>query len=173
MCKSGYPLLIWSICYEHCYFHIYMKTLHIYQLPLLCCLYCIHVMLFHLHLLSIAFHQIVLYSILEHSLFCIHCCCSAIVCILCSSIFSVKCSFKSDVWVCHGQVSYGEMIGCDNEQCSIEWFHFDCVRLTHKPKGKWFCPRCRGSRPNIMNPDLLAEQQKRSDRSSTMKRYAD
>ncbi|XP_072036439.1 inhibitor of growth protein 5-like [Amphiura filiformis] len=43
--------------------------------------------------------------------------------------------------LCH-QVSYGEMIGCDNPDCPIEWFHFACVGLTTKPKGKWFCPRC-------------------------------
>merc|ERR1712098_743070 len=36
------------------------------------------------------------------------------------------------------QVSYGEMIGCDNDLCPIEWFHFTCVQLTSKPKGKWF-----------------------------------
>ena len=87
------------------------------------------------------------------------------------------------------QVSFGEMIGCDNEevrlfmlkrldeadmedpqshptqcclqamniwvlqcpiewflsppiQCPIEWFHFQCVGLTSKPKGKWYCPQC-------------------------------
>ncbi|KAI2653037.1 Inhibitor of growth protein 4 [Labeo rohita] len=38
--------------------------------------------------------------------------------------------------LCH-QVSYGEMIGCDNTDCSIEWFHFACVGLTTKPRGKW------------------------------------
>ncbi|CAK9302691.1 unnamed protein product [Gordionus sp. m RMFG-2023] len=43
--------------------------------------------------------------------------------------------------VCH-QVSYGEMIGCDNLDCLVEWFHFGCVGLTHKPKGKWYCPTC-------------------------------
>lgn len=43
--------------------------------------------------------------------------------------------------LCH-QVSYGEMIGCDNQDCPIEWFHFGCVGLTSKPKGKWFCPKC-------------------------------
>ncbi|MEE6528719.1 hypothetical protein FKM82_017198, partial [Ascaphus truei] len=37
--------------------------------------------------------------------------------------------------LCH-QVSYGEMIGCDNPDCSIEWFHFACVGLTTKPRGK-------------------------------------
>lgn len=31
-------------------------------------------------------------------------------------------------------------------QCPIEWFHFACVGLTNKPKGKWFCPRCTSDR---------------------------
>ncbi|KOB71448.1 Inhibitor of growth protein, partial [Operophtera brumata] len=50
------------------------------------------------------------------------------------------------------QISFGEMILCDNDLCPIEWFHFSCVSLTTKPKGKWFCPKCRGDRPNIMKP---------------------
>ncbi|XP_036376140.1 inhibitor of growth protein 3 [Megalops cyprinoides] len=50
------------------------------------------------------------------------------------------------------QVSYGEMVGCDNQDCPIEWFHYGCVGLTEAPKGKWYCPQCtaamkrRGSR---------------------------
>lgn len=65
------------------------------------------------------------------------------------------------------QVSYGEMIACDNNevwllnsivsfhivrhslrlkinstQCKIEWFHFGCVGLKEQPKGKWYCPDC-------------------------------
>ena len=47
------------------------------------------------------------------------------------------------------QISFGEMIGCDNSRCPIEWFHFSCVGLTTKPKGKWYCPSCRGERSNI------------------------
>ncbi|XP_049843851.1 inhibitor of growth protein 5 [Schistocerca gregaria] len=47
--------------------------------------------------------------------------------------------------LCH-QVSYGEMIGCDNPDCPIEWFHFACVGLVTKPKGKWFCPKCTADR---------------------------
>uniref|UniRef100_A0A0K2VH69 Inhibitor of growth protein n=2 Tax=Lepeophtheirus salmonis TaxID=72036 RepID=A0A0K2VH69_LEPSM len=42
---------------------------------------------------------------------------------------------------CH-QVSYGEMIGCDNVDCPIEWFHFGCMGLNTKPKGRWYCPLC-------------------------------
>ena len=37
------------------------------------------------------------------------------------------------------------MIGCDNDSCPIEWFHFECVQLQAKPKGKWYCPKCRHS----------------------------
>ncbi|RWS29197.1 inhibitor of growth protein 1-like protein [Leptotrombidium deliense] len=47
------------------------------------------------------------------------------------------------------QVSFGEMICCDNDACTIEWFHFSCVMLTTKPKGRWYCPNCRGDRSNI------------------------
>lgn len=35
--------------------------------------------------------------------------------------------------LCH-QVSWGEMVGCDNPHCPIEWFHFACVGLQAKPK---------------------------------------
>ncbi|KAJ8773013.1 hypothetical protein K2173_028190 [Erythroxylum novogranatense] len=47
--------------------------------------------------------------------------------------------------VCH-QVSFGDMIACDNENCQGgEWFHYSCVGLTPETrfKGKWFCPTCR------------------------------
>jgi len=40
------------------------------------------------------------------------------------------------------QVSYGEMVGCDNASCPIEWFHYGCVGLTDAPRGKWYCPDC-------------------------------
>lgn len=76
------------------------------------------------------------------------------------------------------QVSYGDMVACDNEdvskilsecnffklnkfvinnlffQCPFEWFHYPCVNITAPPKGKWYCPQCtsamrrRGSRKN-------------------------
>ena len=38
---------------------------------------------------------------------------------------------------CGGDV--GRMITCDNPNCRMEWFHFECVGITHKPRGKWFC----------------------------------
>ncbi|KAA8527860.1 hypothetical protein F0562_035271 [Nyssa sinensis] len=42
------------------------------------------------------------------------------------------------------QVSYGEMVGCDNPDCNIEWFHYGCVGLKEQPKGKWYCSDCAG-----------------------------
>ncbi|VEU20341.1 DEKNAAC101170 [Brettanomyces naardenensis] len=41
------------------------------------------------------------------------------------------------------QVSYGNMIACDNQNCRFEWFHYGCVGLTEPPKGIWYCPDCR------------------------------
>ncbi|CAH2005208.1 unnamed protein product [Acanthoscelides obtectus] len=40
------------------------------------------------------------------------------------------------------QVSYGDMVACDNEDCPSEWFHYPCVGITAPPKGKWYCPQC-------------------------------
>ncbi|XP_057472295.1 PHD finger protein ING1 isoform X2 [Actinidia eriantha] len=42
------------------------------------------------------------------------------------------------------QVSYGEMVACDNPDCKIEWFHYGCVGLKEQPKGKWYCSECVG-----------------------------
>jgi chromatin modification-related protein YNG2 len=41
------------------------------------------------------------------------------------------------------QVSYGEMVACDNPNCKYEWFHYDCVGLKEPPTGVWYCPDCR------------------------------
>ncbi|CAB3403246.1 unnamed protein product [Caenorhabditis bovis] len=53
------------------------------------------------------------------------------------------------------KISYGDMVGCDNSKCVLEWFHFECIGLTSKPKGKWYCPECR-------HPEL-GEKHQRSD----------
>ena len=36
-----------------------------------------------------------------------------------------------------------EMIGCDADNCLIEWFHMECLKIHKAPKGKWYCPDCR------------------------------
>ncbi|KAK5663271.1 hypothetical protein OQA88_3698 [Cercophora sp. LCS_1] len=42
-------------------------------------------------------------------------------------------------------VSFGDMVACDNDDCPYEWFHWSCVGLKSEPNGKWYCPKCRGS----------------------------
>ena len=40
------------------------------------------------------------------------------------------------------RVSFGEMIACDNPDCAVEWFHYECVGIREAPKGRWVCPSC-------------------------------
>ncbi|KAL4888321.1 hypothetical protein BDV59DRAFT_188816 [Aspergillus ambiguus] len=45
------------------------------------------------------------------------------------------------------EISFGEMVACDNDACPREWFHLSCVGLT-KPPGKnvkWYCNECKDS----------------------------
>jgi hypothetical protein len=44
-----------------------------------------------------------------------------------------------------GDVSWGTMIACDNDDCDKEWFHLTCVGLDAMPprRTKWYCPDCR------------------------------
>ncbi|KAK9361445.1 inhibitor of growth proteins N-terminal histone-binding-domain-containing protein [Lipomyces starkeyi] len=37
------------------------------------------------------------------------------------------------------QVSYGDMVACDNPDCQYEWFHYACVGLKAPPSGVWYC----------------------------------
>lgn len=42
-------------------------------------------------------------------------------------------------------VSYGEMVACDAEDCPREWFHLECVGLGRAPgrNARWFCEECK------------------------------
>lgn len=40
------------------------------------------------------------------------------------------------------RVSFGDMIGCDGEDCKREWFHLACVGLETPPRGEWYCDEC-------------------------------
>ncbi|KAH9284367.1 Inhibitor of growth protein 1 [Echinococcus granulosus] len=51
------------------------------------------------------------------------------------------------------KLSYGDMIACDNPRCEIEWFHFACVEIKTQPKGRWYCPRCRGESSKVKRVD--------------------
>jgi chromatin modification-related protein YNG2 len=39
-------------------------------------------------------------------------------------------------------VSFGDMVACDNDDCPYEWFHWSCVGLKSEPNGTWYCPVC-------------------------------
>ena len=39
---------------------------------------------------------------------------------------------------CNGK-DEGKMVACDNDSCERQWFHFGCVGVSRKPRGKWFC----------------------------------
>jgi hypothetical protein len=41
-------------------------------------------------------------------------------------------------------VSYGEMVACDNNKCEKQWFHLQCVGLDKPPSSaKWYCNDCK------------------------------
>ena len=52
------------------------------------------------------------------------------------------------------QVSYGEMVGCDNQKCPIEWFHYACVGIKEPPTGNWYCPLCRSVKKQQENENI-------------------
>ena len=37
---------------------------------------------------------------------------------------------------------FGKMICCENINCKIGFFHYECVELKRRPKGTWFCSEC-------------------------------
>ncbi|PGH11658.1 hypothetical protein AJ80_07025 [Polytolypa hystricis UAMH7299] len=43
------------------------------------------------------------------------------------------------------QVSFGDMVACDMENCPREWFHLSCVGLSKPPSksAKWYCNECK------------------------------
>ena len=57
--------------------------------------------------------------------------------------------------VCNGEVYHsmqesGNMIGCENDDCAIQWFHVECLRIKHIPKKAWYCPECRKGKHSTM-----------------------
>ena len=62
-----------------------------------------------------------------------------------SSIDSKKNNSEEDsiYCICDGKVHDEKWIGCDNDNCERQWFHYSCVKITAPPSGKWFCPQCK------------------------------
>ena len=36
----------------------------------------------------------------------------------------------------------GQYIKCDNDDCPVSWYHWECVHVTEEPVGTWLCPKC-------------------------------
>ena len=51
---------------------------------------------------------------------------------------------RTELWCyCNKPEETGKaMIGCDNPNCPIEWFHMECLNMESIPRGKWCCPDC-------------------------------
>ena len=58
------------------------------------------------------------------------------------SVDATQVSEQQRYCVCK-RVSFGNMVGCENETCPIQWFHFECVGLTSPPIEDWYCPFCK------------------------------
>ena len=39
----------------------------------------------------------------------------------------------------------GNYIECDNENCKLSWYHWECVQVTEAPVRTWLCPSCSPS----------------------------
>ena len=52
-------------------------------------------------------------------------------------------SWEEPMYCTCGRPSFGDMVGCDNPDCAIEWFHFECVGITTSPTGEWLCHVCQ------------------------------
>ena len=65
-----------------------------------------------------------------------------------NKIFEVECSIleNRENLSLYCSVIIAIVLTFSNLQCPIEWFHFQCVGLTSKPKGKWYCPKCTQER---------------------------
>ncbi len=49
---------------------------------------------------------------------------------------------SNQLWCYCRKGEFGKMIFCENNNCSIQWFHTSCLKIKRVPKGKWFCPSC-------------------------------
>ena len=68
------------------------------------------------------------------------------------------------------RVYFGRMIGCENNDCKYEWFHFDCIGLTEEPDPDipWYCKECL----SLMNGQGLTQSldmvQEQGDKENNM-----
>ena len=55
------------------------------------------------------------------------------------------------VCYCNMSEEDDDLIGCDNKNCQIKWFHLKCLRIMKIPKGRWFCPECQKAKKQKNN----------------------
>ena len=64
-----------------------------------------------------------------------------------SSLQAVSITIQEPAAWCYCQLEDDEvcsdLIGCDNPQCPIQWYHIACLELDYVPRGKWYCPDCK------------------------------
>ena len=64
-----------------------------------------------------------------------------------SSLQAVPITMQEPAAWCYCQLEDDEvcsdLIGCDNPQCPIQWYHIACLELDYDPRGKWYCPDCK------------------------------
>jgi hypothetical protein len=61
------------------------------------------------------------------------------------------------------RVSWGKMVGCENEECSIEWFHFKCVGISEEPE-VWYCETCKAAMGvDQSGPEIKDEENENCD----------
>lgn len=63
---------------------------------------------------------------------------------------------------CRGGILDPNMIACDNRDCKIEWFHWQCVGITTPPEGEWYCDDCRHSLGRQSKANLSGNKQSRA-----------
>ncbi|VDI40629.1 Hypothetical predicted protein [Mytilus galloprovincialis] len=49
---------------------------------------------------------------------------------------------EKKTWCLCAEPEYGKMIKRDKSECPYQWFHYKCVNIRRKPKGKWYCLSC-------------------------------
>lgn len=65
---------------------------------------------------------------------------------------SAMVSSSNEVYFLCGGKDEGRMIACDNSHCAIEWFHYKCIGISRKPKGKWYCStNCKKESISLLN----------------------
>lgn len=53
-------------------------------------------------------------------------------------------SAKLNYWcICNGVDDGTPMLQCDNDECSIKWFHFKCLNISCVPDSEWYCTACQ------------------------------